>query len=264
MRLVARMVAGLVGVVALVMLTASPSTAVLKGTFDSTNRYSNVGLVALNGEPLCTGTLYRTSPTQTSSNLVMTAAHCIVGFSGQYSVTFNPSAPYVPSTYYTGVGYSLPGYSSTNNNSLQQNSYPDLGVIVLDEPVFGISPADLPSIGVVDTFDVKTQQLTVVGYGAESFENANSITYGNRNYKDVTMTEGQRAKTAASYVRVSHGTCFGDSGGPLFVKGTRTIVAVASWVQSWVCGDHGYEYRIDTATTLNFLRNPTTVGIPQQ
>jgi len=43
------------------------------GTHDSANRFSNVGIVAVDGHPECSGTLYRTNASQSSSVLVVTA-----------------------------------------------------------------------------------------------------------------------------------------------------------------------------------------------
>jgi Trypsin len=244
-------------------LSASPAGAVIGGTFDSTNKFANVGFITVDGQRWCSGTLYRTSSDQTSSNLFMTAAHCTLGVTGQFAVTFDPAAPSPSSVYIPGVAYSHPDYTQEDkfNNSLGKAASDDVGVVVLSKTPKGITLADLPSIGLVDTLNPKTARLTMVGYGIEDWQSANHWTYGPRNYKDVTILEGQRTATGELYLKVSAGQCFGDSGGPQFVKGTSTIAAVNSWGQSRVCSDHGYGYRLDQASALNFLRNPTVVGV---
>ena len=116
-----------------------PAAAVIGDTLDSSNIYSNVGLITVNGHHWCSGTLYRTSPTQTSSNLVMTAGHCTLGVTGQFKVTFDPAGDTNPSAqYYTGKAYTIPAYASAvkNSNSLQNGfNLPDVGVVVLDQAI---------------------------------------------------------------------------------------------------------------------------------
>ena len=54
------------------------------------------------------------------------------------------------------------------------------------------------------------------------------------------------------------GTCFGDSGGPMFVSGTTTLVAVVSYGTSSTCSGTSGAYRIDQADDLAFL---ATLGV---
>jgi secreted trypsin-like serine protease len=49
------------------------------------------------------------------------------------------------------------------------------------------------------------------------------------------------------------GTCFGDSGGPVFTPGTSTIVAVTSFVFNQNCAGGGGAYRVDTAGAHSFI-----------
>jgi hypothetical protein len=49
------------------------------------------------------------------------------------------------------------------------------------------------------------------------------------------------------------GTCFGDSGGPILIAGTRTVVAVNSFVLSPNCTGQGGGYRVDQADDLGWL-----------
>lgn len=49
------------------------------------------------------------------------------------------------------------------------------------------------------------------------------------------------------------GTCFGDSGGPTFVAGTSTVVAVTSFGMNSTCAGTSGVYRIDTADDLAWL-----------
>ena len=49
------------------------------------------------------------------------------------------------------------------------------------------------------------------------------------------------------------GTCFGDSGGPIFVSGTSTLVAVVSFGVSSTCAGTSGAYRLDQADDLAFI-----------
>jgi secreted trypsin-like serine protease len=262
MTFVTRLVCGLVTAFAVVALQVMPASAIVGGTLDSTNIFKNVGLITLDGQHWCSGTLYHLSPSQTSSNLFMTAAHCIQGFTGNYEVTFDPAGDTNPSaTYVHGTAYYIPGYTAAaQGNSLNQNNVPDVGVIVLDHAVSGLPMADLPSVGEVDSLDFNTQLLTAVGYGTAD---PKANTYGPRYYLDEAITPGQRTQSGVYYLKTGSGTCYGDSGGPNFIKGSDTILGVTSWGQSVVCQDHNYFYRIDSNYALNFLNSPTTVGIQQ-
>jgi secreted trypsin-like serine protease len=49
------------------------------------------------------------------------------------------------------------------------------------------------------------------------------------------------------------GTCFGDSGGPLFLNDTLTIVAVTSFGLNGNCAGTGGGYRIDQPDDLAWI-----------
>ncbi len=65
-------------------------------------------------------------------------------------------------------------------------------------------------------------------------------------------------KTNDAYVVLTNnantgGTCFGDSGGPTFIAGTSTVVAVTSFGMNSTCAGTSGVYRIDTADDLAWL-----------
>ena len=67
-----------------VFVGALPAAAITGGTVDSTNRYSNVGLIAFYDS---TGR-FRCSATLVSPTVLLTAAHCTDGTVGKTIVTF--------------------------------------------------------------------------------------------------------------------------------------------------------------------------------
>jgi hypothetical protein len=242
------------------VLAAMPAAAVIGGTQDTANRFSNTGLVHMNGHHWCSGALYRTDPSATSSVMFMTAAHCITlaPANASYEVTFDPAGDTNPSASYIPVvaAYGFPAYMNPvkSNNSLQNgNGLPDVAVFVLATAPAGITPADLPSAGLVDQLDPKTA-ISIVGYGINDFLNANTSSIGARFYKTVNISPGQRTQTSPIYLKTTAGGCSGDSGGPNFFG--NTIIGDTSWGQSVVCGDNNYINRIDNTDELNFLANP--------
>ena len=249
--------------IAAVTLSATPAGAIINGAQDTGNIFSSTGLVINNGQHWCSGVLYRTDHSATSSTLFMTAGHCTLGFSGPFEVTFDPAGDTNPNAQYISVvaKYTIPSfaYAAKNSNSLQNgNNVPDVAVLVLAHPPAGITPADLPSAGLIDTLNFNTSLVSVVGYGVNSFTNANNSSSGPRYYKNVNVIPGQRAQSGDIYLKTGASTCFGDSGGPNFLAGTNIVLGVTSWGQSVTCNDHNYLYRIDNTEALNFLNNPKT------
>jgi hypothetical protein len=241
-----------------------PASAIINGTQDTTNQFSSTGLVVLgDGTHWCSGALYRTSSAQVASVWFMTAAHCTLGydFTGA-RVTFDPAGDTNPNATYIPVvaKYSIPSYANPakSSNSLQNgNAIPDVAVLKLTNAPAGVTPADLPSVGLVDTLDFTSQLVTAVGYGTTTATSKN-YTYGARFYETSGITPGQRRQSSDLYLKTNASTCFGDSGGPNFLYGTSTIIGDTSWGQSIVCSDHSYFFRIDNAEALTFLTDPTT------
>ena len=114
----------LAATVGMLLAVARPAMAILGGQFDG-NRHPNVALILVDSEPTCTGFLYRTDPSQTTSNLVATAGHCTSGETGQFSITFDPT-PDANSTYYTGTAYTDPIMLSRRGSTTRCSSSPPM------------------------------------------------------------------------------------------------------------------------------------------
>jgi hypothetical protein len=246
-------------------LTAMPASAIVNGTQDTANQFNSSGLVVLgDGTHWCSGALYRTSSAQKSSVMFMTAAHCTFGydFTGA-KVTFDPAGDTNPNAAYIPVvaKYTISSYATAakSSNSLQSNATADAAVLILQNAPQGITPADLPSVRLVDTLDFTSQLITAVGYGATA--TGKNLTFGPRFYKTTGITPGQRTQTSDLYLKADASACFGDSGGPNFLYGTSTIIGVTVWGQSVVCSDHNYSYRIDSTEALSFLTDPAATGV---
>jgi V8-like Glu-specific endopeptidase len=251
-------------------LLATPAGAVIGGQEDTTNIYENVGLWQLEyqGEwfGFCSGTLV-------AENVVLTAAHCMDFFDvpGGLShedlrITFDPT-PGADSTYYYVERIVVhPDWfdrPQLMGNSKRLGLAPpaeDMALVWLTESpteVEGIQPAPIVGAGELDQLDLTSETFTVVGYGIQGFVTGSAMSRGpvvldsgNRNYKAVSVINEHEA-FADRFLKITASTCFGDSGGPLFLG--ETIVAINTWTSSMRCVGPSYAYRLDSPTAQAFL-----------
>lgn len=214
--------------------------------------HPNVGGVVLQ-EPggakflVCTGTLI--SPT-----VFLTAAHCI---SDEYSyfVTFDPE-PTAKSKLYPGTPHVHPDYTFV------QDDPHDMAVIVLDHAIRGITPASLPSAGLLDRLALNGQKFTAVGYGLhEPNIGGGPISFEDTGDRWRSVSEFSALNSA--WLRLSQndatgdgGTCYGDSGGPNFLGAgddETPIVAAITVTGDSFCLATNTTYRLDTPSARAFL-----------
>ncbi|HEX8439888.1 S1 family peptidase [Archangium sp.] len=251
----------LAGVMAL-SFTASQAQAVTNGTADG-NAHPYVGaLVAADWlrpgqkDVLCSGTLI--SPT-----VYLTAAHCTgylesLGIT-QVWVTFDAEFS-SKAKLYSGRMYTHPGYPGNEHDSL------DIAVVVLDQPVRGITPARLPKAGMFDAMKaagtLSGQLFTNVGYGGqERVIDAGGPVIGYLDTREVSVSSFSALND--TYLRLSQnvatgdsGTCYGDSGGPQFLgagAGETNMVVSTTITGDSQCVSTNVDYRLDTPSARNFL-----------
>ena len=258
-------------------VTAGPAAAITGGQIDGTS-HPNVAMIVFyqpDGRFRCSATLV--SPT-----VLVTAAHCTEGVRGKTIVTFDPVAP-TPTPRAAddpGDGTSTTGYTATPpgwltgtphahplwDGELQLNDLHDAGVIVLDQPYNGATPAALPPLNYLETLSQGNGGLgkvlfEVVGYGVffdkptDGPQKPVSVSDRTRRFTEAV---GQNATSQVlklaendSDSRGGGGSCFGDSGGPVFQGGF--IVADTSFGASQFCRSFGGYYRLDTADARSFL-----------
>jgi secreted trypsin-like serine protease len=105
--------------------------------------------------------------------------------------------------------------------------------------------------------------FTVVGYGLQSVVptlQADLVRYQGRVQRiDVKGVFGIPAGVSASFTNNpgkgngSGGTCFGDSGGPIFHANSNQIAAVTSFGMNANCAGTGGGYRVDTVEDQAFI-----------
>ena len=237
-----------VAFLAAALVTAGAAHAITFGQLDTTNRFPQVGgLVAeFDGEKflICSGTLI-------DEDVFLTASHCTVGLDDVW-VTFDPSfddaSPLLPGTAHTNPLFASGGQSNTF----------DVAVVVLDNPVVGVTPARLPTANFLDSFRLKDQRFTPVGYGTvrESKRKGPQTLFfdAQRRFAD----QGFRSLTK-SWLNLSMnpstgsgGTCFGDSGGPHFLGNSNLVVSITVTGDRF-CRASDVTYRTDTASARDFL-----------
>jgi secreted trypsin-like serine protease len=245
--------------------------AITYGYIDTGNTYSNVGafiVQAPSGEifPLCSGTLI-------TPDVFLTASHCTQYFTNVLAplgytayVSFDSPIAYGDLTDGTvnliavEEAVTNPGYNQRQSDS------GDVGVLILAEEATGVTPATLPTCGLLDELaaanGLRNAVFTPVGYGIQNrvvgggppyFEDANPI-------PRMYAYSGFNA-LSPGYLRLSQnpavgngGTCYGDSGGPNFltVDGTPILVAVTTTGDT-ACRATNVDYRLDTAAAQAFF-----------
>jgi len=260
----------------------SPAGAITGGEPDG-NGHPNVAMIVYyqpDGRFRCSATLV--SPT-----VLVTAAHCTEGVRGKTIVTFESVSPALPrAADDTGNGQSQTGYtapvpgwltgtSHTHplwDGELQLNDLHDVGVIVLDAPYTDATPATLPPLNYLETLSqgnggLNKQTFELVGYGvyfdkpAEGPQKPVAVRDLTRRF---TTAVGQNATSQVLKLaenkndsRAGGGSCFGDSGGPVFQGGY--LVADTSFGASQFCRSFGGYYRLDIADARAFLDDFVTV-----
>ena len=140
------------------------------------------------------------------------------------------------------------------------NTY-DVDVVVLDEP-YNLPAGQygqLPALGLLDTLARgqvwRDRVFTAVGYGLHGYVPPYYRAERTRYQSQVSLIEvkialtgdGQGAKLTGNPGKGngSGGTCFGDSGGPVFRGVSNVVGAVVSWGIT-PCIGVDYQFRMDT------------------
>lgn len=254
--------AGAAAVAALV--ATSPALAITGGGPDTVHR--NVGLVRFtlpDGRFRCSGTLI--SPT-----VVLTAGHCTQDATNVY-VSFDdalqpdPLQPGISPAeraareahYITGTAHPDPGWTGKLSISKQH----DQGVVVLSAPAStkwpGITPAPLPPVGYLDRNQgqLKNETFTLVGYGVDIGDKKSQIVVQERRFTTSYLKNVQDEVVVFQIndndSKAGGGSCFGDSGGAVFLDGF--VLGDASYVNSLSCNATGSYQRDDTPYSRAFL-----------
>jgi trypsin len=249
-----------------VLATAAvaPASAVTHGSLDG-NAHPMVGIMAAHdasGEYQwrCSGTLI-------AARLFLTAGHCV-----------EPPATHVEIWFDADVEIGVPGNGWPDDGDVGGEPFlhpeydpdtfwlHDLGVVVLDEAVDVSAYGRLPALDLLDRFKRRQARdkawFTAVGYGLqrafptaaewrEKDDKVRMVAYPRLIQVNTGFT-GRDSLLLTNNARTG-GTCFGDSGGPSFLRDSLVIAGVTSFGRGWTCGGTGGVYRVDRADDLDWL-----------
>jgi hypothetical protein len=233
--------------------------------------------------------VYRCSGALLTSKVFLTAGHCAGGGAASARVYFQQGAGahYDPVTQHDPVtGYpdtcaaGTLGVVCATSHTLVSYGYPnagfpetkDAGLVILDQAINLPEYGALATAGTLDRFATQRGQqdltLTNSGYGL-TYINPQFVTSFRERLMSTSVIENLRSHLTDGFnVQESNnggrglgGTCFGDSGGPVFIgpSTSNTIIAVTSFgLSANVCEGVGFDYRTDQAAFISWLQ--TTVG----
>jgi hypothetical protein len=249
------------GLAASLVAVAGPASAITYGSPDGNTHPEVGGLVA--DQAYSDGTWVYCSGTLISPTVFVTAAHC--GDPGQTTARVSFASEYKPGkTTYSGMYLPDPEYSGS------QSDPHDIAVVVFGKPIPDITPARIPSAGLLDDMKaartLQTSAFTSVGYGSLAPVNGpGGKTY---TYTDTrNQASGSLNSLTDAWLRLSQnpstgdgGTCYGDSGGPNFLGGADSNLLVATTITGdTACRSTNVDYRLDTPDARAFLGQYVTL-----
>jgi len=281
-----KMLFAVLSVIAILAIAVSPVYAIT-GNWVEDNEHPFVGLVVFydeNGEFIwrCSGSLL--DPTT-----LLTAGHCADTVSGAVSArvyfqqdagaNYDPALGYDPITGYPE--FCAPGtegvtcatsdelYNYDFSGSLTLPNTNDVGLVILDQPIYLSEYGELPEPNFLDQYATArgTQDIlfTVSGYGltyrTEAHDALPDISYRERLMASSTLVNLNSALNAGFNLQTSGngagkgGTCSGDSGGPVFFGDTDSnlIVGVTSFGLNALCRGTDFAYRVDQPEVLEWI-----------
>jgi Trypsin len=168
------------------------------------------------------------------------------------------------SSYTTGTAYPHPLYDDFADFPVNH----DVGVVELDEQIvmstYGeLAPLDAVATLAGDSGHGRNDALVeTVGYGIQSVQpKPADVETRYKSTSRIVEVNGNQAQGGnlhtlnnPSAIGGRGGSCFGDSGGPVFINNTNQILGVVSYGPSATCHGADYAWRVDTQAAADFVQ----------
>jgi hypothetical protein len=165
--------------------------------------------------------------------------------------------------YTQGTAYPHPDYDDFSGFPVTF----DVGVVELDEASTVTTFGELADVGAADELAGATGRgrndalVETVGYGIQAIQpNPMDIESRYKSTSRIVEVSGNQAVGGnlhtlnnPSEVGGRGGSCFGDSGGPVFVNDTNQVLGVVSYGPSATCHGADYAWRVDTVDAHEFV-----------
>jgi secreted trypsin-like serine protease len=257
---------------AVLLLPTATANAITFGQPDG-DLHPNVGALVADWDPDSPGPDVFCSGTLIARTVFLTAAHCIASLEagGITDVWVTFASDYdedaaSPTGLFAGTPVAHPEFGTGGASDTH-----DIAVVLLDEAPAGITPAQLPTAGLLDQLkaghQLRDQTFTAVGYGTVREEKTGGP-HGFLESDGVRMYALQSAlNLEKAWLLLSMnpstgngGTCYGDSGGPHFLGGVESNLIVSITITGdAMCRASDKTYRLDTAAARDFLDDFVTL-----
>lgn len=222
----------------------------------------------------------------------LTAGHCVDGatsarvyFQQDAGANYDPVTQVDPVTGYPdSCAAGTLGVVCATSSELYSYGYPagfpeqkDVGLVILDQPIVLAEYGVLPFAGLLDVVasepGIKVL-MTDSGYGLSYTNPAKTTSFRERLMATTTLqnlrsalTDGYNLQASNNPGRDGGGTCFGDSGGPVFLdgSGSNLIVGVTSFgLTAHTCRGVDFAYRVDQQAVIDWILATVPAGEPSK
>ena len=249
------------------VVLAIPALGITFGELDNGD-HPYVGIVVFYDE--AGNPLFRCSGTLLSPTVFLTAGHCTASGLGltvdSAQVWFDDDPrgtgyPFTGGT--TGEPIPHPGFDFELGPNIDTH---DVGVVILDDSVVMDTYGVLAPLGTLDDLKLgkarQSEKFKNVGYGLQSIRpgfQADPVRYRSSSHivnleSVLNVGNFQTSNNPGKGLDVRGGSCFGDSGGPVFHGDTNVIVGIVSFGLNRNCKGNGdFARRADIADSQDFI-----------
>ena len=246
----------------------TPVSAVTDGELDGDGHPHVVLLIMdVGGEPT-----WRCSATLISPTYVLTAGHCTSNYPDEPATGFRifteSDVQNGDNTYpYAGGPNSIEAVRWAAHPLYETAPfwYHDVGILELAEPVYLDEYGTLPEVDQLDALKTKRglhkTYFTAVGYGLQRINPVFVESEKIRMYAEPRLIQINTPGFTGDFSLLlsnnhsTGGTCFGDSGGPNFLRDSNVVAGVTSFGLNGNCAGTGGVFRMDRQDVLDFVND---------